>query len=58
LDFHLPAVSVKRAGQNIHEGTLAGAVLPNQSVNFSLIKIETDPVECNGGSEPLLDAAK
>src|SRR5262245_25451476 len=45
------------AGENLHEGGLAGTVAPQQSVDHVLPDGERDVVECRGGAVTLADAA-
>jgi hypothetical protein len=47
----MSSVGLKRACQNIHQSTFAGAVLTNQGVHFTAAQFEVNAVESYRGAE-------
>jgi hypothetical protein len=50
------AVRSHRPGDHLHQGGLAGPVLPEQGVHFAGVDAEVDPGECLDPRVALLDA--
>jgi hypothetical protein len=50
------AVRAHRPGDHLHQGRLAGPVLPEQGVHFAGVDAEVDPGECLDPRVALLDA--
>ena len=44
-------VGSEHAGQDVHQGALAGSVLAEQGVDFALAHIQIDPAECPHAGE-------
>ena len=57
LDLHLALIGADGAGQDIHEGALAGAVLADQRADLARLERQVDAIERDGRAEPLGDAS-
>ena len=56
VDEDLAAVRLAEPVQDVHQGCLAGAVLPQQSENLALSALETDTVVCQDSRESFCDS--
>ena len=57
LDQHLAAVRLDDAGEDVHQGRFAGAVLAEQRMNFAALEIEVDAAQGLHAAKALDDAA-
>jgi hypothetical protein len=55
-DPHFTPVALHQAVRHMHQSGLAGTVLPEESVDFTLIEREIGPAECLHGAEALRDS--
>ena len=56
VDLDLALIRRDHAGENIHQGRLAGAVLAKQRVDFPALEIEIDAAQCLRAAKALDDA--
>src|SRR5689334_13166322 len=57
VDVHGPRIGPHGAAEHVHERALAGAVLPDERVDFPRAHAEIDAVEGGRRAEPFYDAA-
>ena len=56
IDLNGAEIVDVHAGQDFHQGALAGAVFPHQGVHFPAAQIEIDPAQCGDAGKALGNA--
>ena len=55
VELHFAAIGTQRAGDDTHQGTLAGAILTDQGVHFTRVEDQVHAVQRYRRAEPLRD---